>query len=313
MTYYGRWPYKYEKATELGAAGVLIIHDTKGAAYGWDVLRASWANESFFDPDRNPRLLFEGWIGGETADRILAAAKLDRKALRDRAETPEFAPVPLGLKATVRQHRVYRTVDGVNVAGIVRAEHPEARSGRSSSRPITIISARTRRSRATRSTTARSTTARPRPPCWPRPAIYAQRPERLKNDLCFVAVTAEEQLVLGSAYFARHLPFPKDAGGRRHQLRDDQRLGRDRGRLRHRGQALRPRRDLPRRRPRSWACATRRSATASSASSTAPTRSRSPGPASPPPGSARGSSPGAPTRASSRGNSRTTGRPSTTR
>ena len=69
MTYYGRWPYKYEKATELGAAGVLIIHDTKGAAYGWDVLRASWANESFFDPDRHPRLFFEGWTSGETADR----------------------------------------------------------------------------------------------------------------------------------------------------------------------------------------------------------------------------------------------------
>ncbi|MGZ5496945.1 MAG: M28 family peptidase, partial [Candidatus Aminicenantales bacterium] len=33
MTYYGRWPYKFEKAEELGAAGVLIIHDTKGAAY----------------------------------------------------------------------------------------------------------------------------------------------------------------------------------------------------------------------------------------------------------------------------------------
>ncbi len=105
MTYYGRWPYKYEKAAELGAAGVLIIHDTKGAAYGWDVLRASWGNESFFLPDRHPRLLFEGWMGGETADRVLAAAKLDRKALRAAAETPDFAPVPLGLKATVRQHR----------------------------------------------------------------------------------------------------------------------------------------------------------------------------------------------------------------
>ena len=39
---------------------------------------------------------------------------------------------------------------------------------------------------------------------------YAQRPEKLKADLCFVAVTAEEQLVLGSDYFARHLPFPKE-------------------------------------------------------------------------------------------------------
>ena len=39
MTYYGRWVYKYEKAAKLGAAGCLIIHDAKGAAYGWDVVR----------------------------------------------------------------------------------------------------------------------------------------------------------------------------------------------------------------------------------------------------------------------------------
>jgi Zn-dependent M28 family amino/carboxypeptidase len=211
MTYYGRWPYKYEKATELGAAGVLIIHDTKGAAYGWDVLRASWANESFFDPDRNPRLLFEGWIGGETADRILAAAKLDRKVLRDRAETPEFAPVPLGLTATVRQHRVYRTVDGVNVAGIVRAGHPEA------TKRTIVFSAHYDHFGKDETLGGDQIYNGAVDNCSASAALlatagyFAQRPDKLKNDLCFVAVTAEEQLVLGSAYFARHLPFPMDA------------------------------------------------------------------------------------------------------
>ena len=210
MTYYGRWPYKYEKATELGAAGVLIIHDTKGAAYGWDVLRASWGNESFYDPDRDRRLLFEGWIAGETADRVLAAAKLDRRALREKAETPEFAPVPLGLRAMVRQSRTVRTVDGVNVAGIVRAKHPEARKrtvvfsahydhfGRDESlEGDQIYNGAVDNCSASAALLATA-------------GFYAQRPERLKDDLCFVAVTAEEQLVLGSAYFARHLPFPKE-------------------------------------------------------------------------------------------------------
>jgi Zn-dependent M28 family amino/carboxypeptidase len=209
MTYYGRWPYKYEKATELGAAGVLIIHDTKGAAYGWDVLRASWANESFFDPDRNPRLLFEGWIGGETADRVLAAAKLDRKALREKAETPEFTPVPLGLKATVRQHRVYRTVEGVNVAGIVRAKHPAAR------KRMIVFSAHYDHFGRDETLEGDQIYNGAVDNCSASAALlatagfYAQRPEKLKDDLCFVAVTAEEQLVLGSAYFARHLPFDK--------------------------------------------------------------------------------------------------------
>ena len=210
MTYYGRWPYKYEKATELGAAGVLIIHDTKGAAYGWDVLRASWGNESFYDPDRDRRLLFEGWIAGETADRVLAAAKLDREALREKAETPEFAPVPLGLRAAVRQSRTVRTVEGVNVAGTVRARHPQARQrtvvfsahydhfGRDESlEGDQIYNGAVDNCSASAALLATA-------------GFYAQRPERLKDDLCFVAVTAEEQLVLGSAYFARHLPFPKE-------------------------------------------------------------------------------------------------------
>ena len=51
---------KFEKAAELGAAGVLIIHNAKGAAYGWDVVRNSWSKESFFLPDKSPTLLFPG-------------------------------------------------------------------------------------------------------------------------------------------------------------------------------------------------------------------------------------------------------------
>jgi Zn-dependent M28 family amino/carboxypeptidase len=206
MTYYGRWPYKYEKATELGAAGVLIIHDTKGAAYGWDVLRTSWANESFFLPDRNPRLLFEGWTSGEAADRILTAAKLDRKALREKAETADFAPVPLGLTATVRQHRVYRTVDGVNVAGIVRAKSPAAKK-----RTI-VLSAHYDHFGKDETLQGDQIYNGAVDNCAASAALlatagyFAQRPEKLKNDLCFVAVTAEEQLLLGSDYFARHLP-----------------------------------------------------------------------------------------------------------
>ncbi len=211
MTYYGRWPYKYEKAEALGAAGVLIIHDTKGAAYGWDVLRASWGNESFFLPDRDPRLLFEGWMSGDMADKILAAAKLDRTALREKAETPDFAPVPLGLKATVRQHRVYRTVDGVNVAGIVRAKHPAAKK-----RTI-VLSAHYDHFGKDEALQGDQIYNGAVDNCSASAALlatagyYSQRPEKLKNDLCFVAVTGEEQLVLGSDYFVRHLPFGKDS------------------------------------------------------------------------------------------------------
>jgi Zn-dependent M28 family amino/carboxypeptidase len=210
MTYYGRWPYKYEKADALGAAGVLIIHDTKGAAYGWDVLRASWANKSFFLPDRTPGLMFEGWVRGETAAAILAAVKLDLKALREKAETPDFAPVPLGLKAAVRQHRVFESVEGVNVAGVLRAKHPAA------TKRTIILSAHYDHFGKDETLQGDQIYNGAVDNCSATAALLAtagylaQRPDRLKDDLCFVAVTAEEQLVLGSDYFARHMPFPKD-------------------------------------------------------------------------------------------------------
>ena len=210
MTYYGRWVYKFEKAAELGAAGVLIIHNTKGAAYTWEVLRNSWDHETFFLADKNPRLLFQGWTSGETADRILAAAKLDHRSLREKAETPDFAPMPLGLTATVRQHRDYRTVNAFNVAGILRARHPQA-TGRMIilsahydhfGRDVTLPGDQIYNGAVDNCSASACLLATA--------GYYAQRPNRLKDDLCFVAVTAEEQLVLGSAYFARHLPFPKD-------------------------------------------------------------------------------------------------------
>ncbi len=207
MTYYGRWTYKYEKAAALGAAGVLIIHDTKGAAYGWDVLPASWKNEAFFLPDRERRLLFEGWISGPAADRLMAAVKLDRQALRSKAETSDFAPVPLGLKAAVRQRRTFRAVEGVNVAGIVRARHPAA------TKRTIVLSAHYDHFGRDASLEGDQIYNGAVDNCSASAAMLAlaghaaQRPEKLKDDLCFVAVTAEEQNLLGSDYFARHMPF----------------------------------------------------------------------------------------------------------
>lgn len=211
MTYYGRWPYKYEKGGELGAAGVLIIHDDKGAAYGWDVLRASWAGESFFLPDRASPLAFEGWVSGPAADRILAAAGLDRRALRERAERADFQPVPLGLKATVRQSRAFREIEGVNVAGIVRAKHPQARGGTivlsahydHFGKDETLEGDQIYNGAVDNCSASASLLALA--------GFYAARPGTLRDDLCFAAVTAEEQLLLGSDYFVRHAPFPLGA------------------------------------------------------------------------------------------------------
>jgi Zn-dependent M28 family amino/carboxypeptidase len=210
MTYYGRWPYKFEKASELGAAGVFIIHNTKGAAYGWEVVRNGWAKESFFLPDKGPRLLFQGWVSGATAEAIFAAVKLDRRALLARAETPDFAPVPLGLQTRVRQDPGHRSVDGVNVAGIIRGRHKDA-AGR-----MVVVSAhydhlgRNENLEGDQIFNGAVDNCSASASMLALAGYFAQRPEKLKVDLCFLAATAEEMLMLGSDYFARHMPFAAD-------------------------------------------------------------------------------------------------------
>lgn len=100
MTYYGRWTYKYEEAVRKGAAGVLIIHDTDAASYGWDTVRNSWTSDQFdivrLDPSTaSPKL--EGWMTGATADKLFKAAGLDLADLRVKARSRDFQPVVMNV------------------------------------------------------------------------------------------------------------------------------------------------------------------------------------------------------------------------
>jgi Zn-dependent M28 family amino/carboxypeptidase len=104
MTYYGRWTYKYEEAARQGAAGALIVHETEPAAYPWEVVQNSWTGPQFnlMAPDSNKsRVPVEGWIGLETARAILRLGGQEYDALKARAQVRGFAPVPLGVTASV--------------------------------------------------------------------------------------------------------------------------------------------------------------------------------------------------------------------
>ncbi len=210
MTYYGRWVYKFEKAAELGATGVLIIHNAKGAAYGWDVVQNSWSGESFFLPDAPQRLFFQGWVPGEAGDAILRAAGQDRAALRATAETKDFRPVSLGIKARVRQKVAFRTVPGSNVAGVIGPAKP-----RPDTKTIFLSAHFDHFGRDPRRTgdqiyngAVDNCSASGLLLALAR--YYGEHAQDLKVNLVFVGVTAEEQTVLGSDYFVRHLSIPND-------------------------------------------------------------------------------------------------------
>lgn len=104
MTWYGRWTYKFEEAARKGAAAALIIHDTAGASYGWDVVRNSWSGPQYDLPakdDPAPRLPVQGWISGPAAESLFKAAGQDLAALRAAAGRRGFRAVPLDASASL--------------------------------------------------------------------------------------------------------------------------------------------------------------------------------------------------------------------
>ena len=112
MTYYGRWTYKYEEAARQGAAAALVIHDTAPAAYGWDVVRNSGIGPQFHlhrDNDNMDRAPIESWIQKNIAEELIEAAGLDLATLEKKAQSPEFMAVELGstMDASI-QNRIIR-------------------------------------------------------------------------------------------------------------------------------------------------------------------------------------------------------------
>ena len=104
MTYYGRWTYKYEEAARLGAAGVLIIHRTDLASYGWEVVRNSQSIEkSYLSGDPSAALKAASWIQLDVARKLFAAAGLDADKEIEAAGKRGFHAVelPVRLKAHV--------------------------------------------------------------------------------------------------------------------------------------------------------------------------------------------------------------------
>jgi Zn-dependent M28 family amino/carboxypeptidase len=207
MTYYGRWTYKYEQAAKKGAAGVLIIHDTDAASYGWDTVRNSWTGDQYDivrpDPSAaSPKL--EGWMTSATADKLFMAAGLDLADLRVKARSKDFQPVAMnvtlsgGYKVAASEivtHNIIGRLKGSNYPDetILYTGHwdhlgicaPEARD------KICNGAADNGTGVATIMEIAR--------------AFGKTKPER---SVVFIAFTAEESGLLGSEYYASNPLYP---------------------------------------------------------------------------------------------------------
>ncbi len=129
MTYYGRWTYKYEEAARQGLVGLLIVHETAPASYGWATVKNSNTNTMFDIVRANPAEVhpaLEGWVQRDDAARLFSAVGQDFDALKKLAQTREFKPVALAGATFSANYQVKRqTIRSKNVLGrIPGATHP---------------------------------------------------------------------------------------------------------------------------------------------------------------------------------------------
>ncbi|MFQ5792335.1 MAG: M28 family peptidase, partial [Acidobacteriota bacterium] len=122
------WTYKYDIAAERGAAGAFIVHETGPAGYPWEVVQGSWTDEQFdlVTPDKNmSRVAVEGWFQIDAAKALFEMAGLDFEEQKKAAGERSFRPVPMGVRARTAIRNRFRTVDSANVAA--KLEGGEAR------------------------------------------------------------------------------------------------------------------------------------------------------------------------------------------
>ncbi|HET6564049.1 MAG TPA: M28 family metallopeptidase [Xanthomonadales bacterium] len=209
MTYYGRWTYKYDEAARRGAAGAIIIHDTLPAAYGWPTVNNSWTGPQFdmVRADNGASLsLFESWITKEAAATLFEKAGLNLEEQYLAAKTPGFKPVPMKLAASVNLVNDIVKIDSQNVAAILRGSEapdevfiymahwdhlgtdPKLEGDQIYNGALDNASG----------TAALLELAK----------AYSSLPTPPRRSVLFLALTAEEQGLLGSLYYAAHPLFP---------------------------------------------------------------------------------------------------------
>jgi Zn-dependent M28 family amino/carboxypeptidase len=209
MTYYGRWGYKFGEANRHGAAGAIIIHDRLPAAYPWSTVENSWTGRKFNLElaDKGASLMsLEGWIQKENAAAVFAAAGLDLDEMVQKALEPDFSAVPLGLKASASLVNRTEDVPSQNVAAILRGSEapdeifiymahwdhlgtdPKLEGDQIYNGALDNASG----------TAALLEIAR----------AFAALPVAPRRSVLFLALTAEEQGLLGSLYYATHPLFP---------------------------------------------------------------------------------------------------------
>ncbi len=215
MTYYGRWSYKYEEGARQGAAGVLVIHETAPASYGWDTVKNSNTNTMFDIVRQNPGAehpLLEGWIQRDLAQRLFAASGTDFDTMKAAARRKDFRPVELKAALIAHGDATTKVVNSSNVVGMLPGKRfPDETViysghwdhigiGDPDANGDTIYNGATDNATGIAHLIEQA-------------RAFARAP-RTDRSIVFMAVTAEEKGLLGTEYYVNNPLFPlgKTAG-----------------------------------------------------------------------------------------------------
>jgi Zn-dependent M28 family amino/carboxypeptidase len=209
MTYYGRWTYKFEEAARQGAAAALLIHETGPAGYPWAVVQGSWSGPQFTlanEQQNMDRCALEGWLTYEAAQRLLRLAGRDLEQLKAAAAQPGFRALPLGLQLSAALESTVRQVQSRNVLALLPGQkqpdevviytaHWDHLGVNPSLAGDSIYNGALDNATGTAGLLALA-------------HAFTTLPEPPARSVLFLAVTAEEQGLLGSTYYATHPVFP---------------------------------------------------------------------------------------------------------
>ena len=210
MTYYGRWTYKFEEAARRGAIAALVVHDTAGAGYGWNVVQSA-AGENFnvvLGPEARQPVLLQGWIQGPLFAEMLKQAGHDFEAVKRQARTKAFRPIDLKATLSADSAVDLARLTSRNVIGkLTGSRYPNetvSYGGHWDAYGIGPADAQGRTIRPGAADDALGLAAMIE---IARKFAAGPRPERT---LLFAAWTAEERGLLGSEYYASHPLYPHE-------------------------------------------------------------------------------------------------------
>lgn len=210
MTYYGRWAYKYEEAARQGAKGIMVIHSTKPAGYGWQVLtNTSSSGISLQAKDKNySKCALEGWITDLACEQLFENSELNFNEIAKQAETNSFKAVSLKCNLNISIDTKLKFQNSRNVVGLIKGtESPDEAIVYSAHWDHFGIGPKHNGDSIYNGAMDNGTAVAA---MLETAKAFSKLEKKPKRSVVFIAVTAEETGMTGSAYYAKNgLHIPK--------------------------------------------------------------------------------------------------------